>query len=77
MQGGVTAARIQIAGGADEYTMAAISAVIQRVEEERAFTPRPDNPNAQSAWLRSGRHQPIARFSPPVHPAPGLNWPNA
>ncbi len=75
MQGEFTSLRVQITGGADEYTMAAIAAVIQQVEEERAFTPRPDNPNAQSAWLRSGRHQPLARFSPPVHPAPGLNWP--
>lgn len=75
MQGEAAGVKIQIAGGADEYTTAAIAAVIQQVEEERAFTPRPGNPNAQSAWLRSGRHQPIARFSPPVHPAPGLNWP--
>ena len=68
--------RVEIAGGTDEYATAAILAVIQRVEEEAAFTPRPDNPNAQSAWLRSGRHQPIGRFSPPIVPAPGLNWPS-
>ncbi len=67
--------KVQIAGGADEYATAAILAVIQRVEEEQAFTPRPDNPNAQSAWLRSGRQQPIGRFSPPIVPAPGMNWP--
>lgn len=68
--------RVEITGGADAHTTAAILAVIQRVEEEQAFTPLPRNPNAQSAWLRSGRHRPIGRFDPPVHPEPGLNWPD-
>lgn len=68
--------RVEITGGADAHVAAAVLAVIQRVEEERAFTPLPGNPNAQSAWLRSGRHAPIGRFNPPVHPQPGLNWPD-
>lgn len=68
--------RVEITGGADAHLTAAILAVVQRVEEERVFTPLPRNPNVQSAWLRSGRHGPIGRFDPPVRPQPGLNWPD-
>lgn len=66
---------IEIQGGADEYQTAAIVAVIQHVESEANRVDNPVNPNAQSAWLRSGRQQPIGRFQPPIVPDPGLNWP--
>lgn len=65
---------IHITGGADDYQAAAIVAVIQHVESEAAAVRRPKNPNAQSAWLRTGRHGPIGRFDPPIVPDPGLNW---
>ena len=68
---------IEITGGADEYQAAAIVAVIQHVQSESAAVRRPENPNAQSAWLRTGRYQPLGRFQPPVIPDPGLNWETA
>ena len=66
---------IQITGGADEYHAAAILAVIHHVQTEAAVVSPPGNPNAQSAWLRSGRHAAIGRFQPPIIVDPGLNWP--
>jgi len=68
---------IEITGSADEYQAAAIVAVIQHVESESATPRRPVNPNAQPAWLRAGRYQPLGRFQPPVVPDPGLNWETA
>ncbi len=65
---------IRITGGADEYQAAAIVAVIQHVESEASVVKLPRNPNAQSAWLRAGRHQPLGRFQPPILPDAGLNW---
>lgn len=68
---------IEITGGADEYQAAAIVAVIQHVQSETAAVRRPGNPNAQNAWLRTGRYQPLGRFQPPIVPDPGLNWETA
>lgn len=68
---------VEIVGGADEYQAAAIVAVIQHVESQAATVRRPGNPNAQPAWLRAGRHQPLGRFQPPIVPDPGLNWETA
>ncbi|HEY5649851.1 MAG TPA: hypothetical protein VIW46_00275 [Acidimicrobiia bacterium] len=65
---------VRITGGADEYQAAAVIAVIQHVEGETAAVRRPQNPNAQSAWLRKGRYGPLGRFRPPIDPDPGLNW---
>ena len=65
---------IEISGGADEYQAAAIVAVIQHIESETAAVHRPVNPNAQNAWLRAGRYQPLGRFQPPIVPDAGLNW---
>ena len=65
---------LEIQGGADEYQAAAIMAVIQHVESEAQTDSSSVNPNAQSAWIRSGRYRPIGRFSPPINPDPGLNW---
>lgn len=67
---------IHITGGADEYHAAAILAVIHHVQTQASAVPTPGNPNAQSAWLRSGRQAPIGRFRPPVVADPGLNWPS-
>ena len=68
---------IEVTGGADEYQAAAIIAVIQHVAFETATVRRPANPNAQSAWLRAGRYQPLGRFQPPIVPDAGLNWETA
>jgi hypothetical protein len=68
---------IEITGGADEYRAAAIVALIQHVESETAAVRRPGNPNAQNAWLRAGRYQPLGRFQPPIVPDAGLNWETA
>jgi hypothetical protein len=68
---------IQITGGADEYQAAAIVAVVQHVESEAATVRSPQNPNAQNAWLRAGRYQPLGRFQPPIVPDAGLNWETA
>jgi hypothetical protein len=66
---------IHITGGADEYHAAAIMAVIHHVRAQAAAVPTLGNPNAQSAWLRSGRQTVLGRFQPPVIADPGLNWP--
>ena len=68
---------IEITGGADEYQAAAIVAVIQHIESETAAVRRPENPNAQNAWLRAGRYQALGPFQPPIVPDPGLNWETA
>lgn len=65
----------EITGGADEYQVAAILAVVQRLEAESRAIVRPENPARQSAWLRRGRQEAVGRFVPPVLPDPGLNWP--
>ena len=65
---------IEITGGADEYQAAAIVAVIQHLESQASAVRAPGNPNAQNAWLRAGRYQPLGRFRPPIVPDPGLNW---
>jgi hypothetical protein len=68
---------IQITGGADDYQAAAIVAVVQHFEFEAARVKSPQNPNAQNAWLRAGRYQPLGRFQPPIVPDAGLNWETA
>ncbi len=66
---------IHITGGADDYQAAAIMAVIHHVRTQGSLVVTPENPNVQSAWLRSGRHVEIGSFQPPVVVDPGLNWP--
>ena len=66
---------VQISGGADEYHVAAILAVVQHVEAQSQAIVRPDNPGRQSAWLRRSRQQAVGTFVPPIVPDPGLNWP--
>lgn len=68
---------IEITGGVDDYQAAAIVAVVHQLESEAATVRRPGNANAQSAWLRAGRYQPLGRFQPPILPDPGLNWETA
>ena len=68
---------VQIRGGADAYQAAAIVAIVQHLESEAAAVRPPGNPNAQAAWLRAGRYQPLGRFQPPILPDPGLNWETA
>ncbi len=66
----------EIRGGAGEYEAAAIAAVVQHVlETEDVLRGLLPPPNVFPAWVRSGRPAPISRFSPPVLPERGLNWP--
>ncbi len=71
------AARLQIRGGAGPYEAAAIAAAIHRVlEEEAESRARRPAPHVPPAWVRLGQAPPVTRFTPPVVPDPGINWPD-
>lgn len=67
---------IRIRGGAGPYEAAAVLAVVMRLldEEAAARATLPARP-VPPAWVRLGQPRPVARFTPPVGPEPGVNRP--